>query len=524
MNIDLILKSFEIDTLIIPSCDEFLSEYVDPEGSLMKFISGFDGSNGVLVLQGEKNALFTDSRYVLQAKKQLDLNYWEVFNLAEISVFEYIKKFSKIGIISDYFSQHQIENFKQNNDIKSISREDILKAFGFKFEKKESQVFDFDIKFCGVSHIEKLSILRRKLNNESFFIADPQSICWLLNIRGNDLENTPILNCFALVLKDVVFVFSNSTNFTKEGVVFCDFSELESKLFGLEAILFDKSEVNGRIYEMLQKNCKTLAIQNPIKSMKYIKNKTEINGFINAHKRDGFALNNLIKWVKNQERTNELEVVEMSKKVRQNGEFFHSMSFDTIAGFNSNGAIIHYRANDETNSEIFGDGVLLIDSGAQYFDGTTDVTRTIAIGNPSKVFPDLKRHYTLVLKSLLMLSNLHFPCGTNGVQLDAIARFNLWQNGLDFGHGTGHGVGHFLSVHEGPCGISKSMSSFKTPLQEGMILSIEPGLYLDGKYGIRLENLVLVERSNKFENFLQFKTLTEVDFDEELIDHDLLKS
>jgi len=527
MNKKNIFSNLDCDAILIPSCDEFLSEYVKQDCSLMYFLSGFNGSNGIIVLcKNRKNILFTDGRYILQAESQLNVNEWEVYDFVNLTIKQklYDEKISKIAMISDYFSQKQLNNYAKDFKIIKITKEKIFQIICFNPNILKSKVFLHEDNFSGCGYQEKLNKIRKKLNSVPYFITDSSSICWLLNIRGEDLPHTPIINCFAIIDNNTVYIFGNFENTIKlENIEYKNFSEIELVIKKYTKINITLDEINSETYEILQRNLQINDIMNPILIEKCIKNSIQVNGFKMAHTEDALAMEKLITWVKeNQGNITELDVVEKSLEFRKYGEKFHSLSFDTIAGFNENGAIIHYKPNEITNKTIIGDGILLIDSGGQYKNGTTDVTRTIAIGNPEKKFPNIKFHYTLVLKALQMLSNLHFPINTSGGQLDAIARYNLWQNGLDYQHGTGHGVGYFLSVHEGPCGISKSLFANQIKLETGMILSIEPGLYFPNEYGIRLENLVVVVESNKFKNFLMFETLTKVAFDEKLIDENLL--
>ena len=519
MKINFFLKSQELDCLIVPSGDEFLSEYCD--NSLLYLLTGFSGSNGIGFFTKNTNIFLTDSRYLIQAKNELNTGKWDVVNLINNSIFTEISKYDKIGIIGDYISQELYEKICKIKPVKLIHSAMIFREFNLVKNTEKSMVINFE-KYQEKSHIEKIKNINLLTNNKSLLIAYPSSVCWLLNIRGFDVKYSLLLNCFAVIIQEKIYVFSSAI-FEKENAEFLSFNDFENFIQNVKEINVDKSEINAILYNKISEKCQIFNIKNPIKNIKIIKNNLEINAFKKCHEIDGISVNNLIDFIKQKsELITEFNIKEKALDFRKNNDEFISESFDTISGFNENSAIVHYSAKKDTAKIIENDGILLIDSGGHYFSGTTDITRTIAIGNPVKKFPEIKKHYTLVLKSLIMLSNLHFPIGTNGTQLDGIARYNLWQNGLDFGHGTGHGVGFALSVHEGPCGISKSRSSYETELKNGMILSIEPGVYFHEKYGIRLENLVLVKKSLKFDNFLEFETLTKAKFDKDLIDFNLI--
>jgi Xaa-Pro aminopeptidase len=519
MKINLFLESHELDCIIVPSGDEFLSEYC--YNSLLYLLTGFSGSNGIGILTKNTNIFLTDSRYLIQAKNELKSDKWEIKNLQNNSIFTEIIKYDKIGIIGDYISHEMYEKICKIKPIKLINSSEIFTQFNLQKNTEKNTVINFE-KYQEKSHIEKIKNINLFTNNRPLIITDSSSICWLLNIRGFDVKYSLLLNCFAILIKEKIYLFSNAI-FEKENVEFLPFYEFENFIKNIKEINVDKSEINADLYKKISEKCTIFSIKNPIKNIKIIKNNLEINAFKKCHEIDAISVNNLIDFIKEKtELITEFNIKEKALELRKNNSEFISESFDTISGFNENSAIVHYSAKKETAKIIENDGILLIDSGGHYFSGTTDITRTIAVGNPEAKFPEIKKHYTIVLKSLIMLSNLHFPIRTNGVQLDGIARYNLWQNGLDFGHGTGHGVGFALSVHEGPCGISKSRSSYETEIQEGMILSIEPGVYFDGKYGIRLENLALVKKSTKFANFFEFETLTKAKFDRSLVDFSLI--
>ncbi|QED23245.1 aminopeptidase P family protein [Candidatus Deianiraea vastatrix] len=504
----------ESEILLIPSQDEFLSEYVNPDRSLLKFVTNFSGSNGIAAIRKKgKNFLFTDARYTISAKNELNIDTFEVIDMAQTSIMEKLKSenITKIAIISDYFSHSFVEKLKLHFTVNLISKLDVFREFNFNPEIQNSKIFHHENQFSGMQACEKIEKIRNKLNKKPYFITDPASICWLLNIRGRDQNCTPIVNCFAIIDEKNIHLIGNFENEIDIPVLFWRFTDIEKIVKNYDEILITKNQANSQIVDLISKNCKITDTQNPILIEKAVKNPIEIANIKIAHQKDAIAMRKLIAWTReNAGSITEIDVAQKSIEFRAEDKDFICPSFETIAGFNENGAIIHYKPSLQTNKKIEKDGILLIDSGGQYKFGTTDITRTLLLGDYNSQFPQADFHYELAQKSLEMLQNLHFPNGTTGGQIDAIARYNLWQNGLDFAHGTGHGVGQFLSVHEGPCSISKSSN---VPLMAGMVLSIEPGLYFEGLYGIRLENLVVVKKSDKYEDFLCFEVLTSVNFE-----------
>ncbi len=513
-----LLEKYSVDGILISSRDEFLNEYVAQERSLMYFLSGFNGSNGIIFVGRNYNILFTDGRYLAQAAIQLDMQKWKIVDLGAASIENilYSMEISSIAVLSNYFSQREIADLGANFRTILLGKMEVFQSCNFAIPKTFSEVFEHEIEYAGEESAEKISKIRQEISGDCYFISDAASICWLLNIRGADVPCSPLINAFAIIEKrsNTVKVFGNFNNPpAHSGADFQDFSQLERYLSKISSISLTKKEVNGAIYNAISEYCgEIIDVHNPILLPKSIKNSVEIQGMRSAHKIDGIAVKKLLNWVKNTDNISEYDISQKAIEFRSESLEFIYPSFETIAGFNENGAIIHYKPEQISAKNIEKTGVLLIDSGGQYLCGTTDITRTILLGDVANLYPEAKLHYNLVKKSLESLSNLHFPRGVTGAHLDAIARQNLWNCGLNYNHGTGHGVGSFLSVHEGPCGISPR--SFGTKLEVGMVLSIEPGVYFDGKYGIRLENLVVVQPSNRYENFLMFETLTDVEFEE----------
>jgi Xaa-Pro aminopeptidase len=525
------LRRQKLDGYLVPLSDEFQSEYVPDHLNRLSWLTGFTGSNGFAVVLEKKAAFFTDGRYTLQSKKEVNSKIFEIHNLSQKNQFQWLKenckKGAKIGFDSALVSKESFKKYTAINDINFIFTENIIdKIWTAKPEEKIKPAFIHDVKFAGKKYKEKISQLTKNLDADYLFLHLPESICWLLNIRGYDLPNTPFLNCFALVSK------------SGKVTLFCNKRKIDShlkKYFAKEIIVKELSEIGAEFKKLSNKKvqistnaalkffdmltavkAKIFEVAEPVIPLKAIKNKTEISSLKASHKRDGKTLAEFISWIKkNYKSQTEISATEKLYEFRKKNKNFHSLSFDTIFGFGSNGAIIHYRADEKSNKKL-SDGIYLLDSGAQYLDGTTDVTRTILLGK--KATAEQKRNYTLVLKGHIAVATAKFPVGTTGAALDAMARQYLWQYGLDYAHGTGHGVGFFLNVHEGPQSIS---SRSNVALQAGMVVSNEPGYYKEGEYGIRIENLVLVKAS-KTKGFLEFEDLTKAPYELDLIDNSLL--
>jgi len=526
-----------LDAYIIPSGDEFMNEYVPPYARRLEWLTGFTGSAGMAIVIADKAAFFTDGRYTLQASSQLPEGQYQIFNTANVKpsqwLVENLPKDGVIGINPMLHSKDIISKYQQVAKV-SLCKELIDLIWHDKPTKRLSVVIIHPEKYTGKSHPDKISEITIKIKHlvaDKLLITAPDSICWLLNIRGNDVPNTP------LVLARLVL------NVAGDGNLFVDLEETGTiqkhlgdkiKIQPLNAlpeylqnisgktILLDKNSAPCIFFNILAEKNTIIAGSDPCIMPKACKNNVEVEGSVDAHIKDGAAVASFLFWLENnynKQPVTEISAAEKLFEFRTNNTDFVEPSFDTIAGFASNGAIVHYKATEFSNKKIKGDGIFLLDSGGQYFGGTTDITRTIAIGKPT---PEQKRNFTLVLKGHIAIATAVFPEGTTGHQLDILARQFLWQNGLDYDHGTGHGVGSFLGVHEGPQRISKAYSD--VALMPGMIISNEPGYYKNGEYGIRIENLVVVEEAGSFEGrkFLKFKTLTCAPIDQKLIDFSIL--
>ncbi len=503
------LKEQKIDLFLLPNSDEFFSEYLPEKEKRVEFLTGFTGSNATVIFGQKKSLFFTDGRYILQAKNQLDLNEFEVFNLAETPLLSMITEDSKLAIDAKLSSVNFVKNLQKKFPNLVILDQFPLPQNDKKPFNKSVKIFSLPDKVAGLDSASKISQILQTLEAEALLLTKPENICWLLNIRGRDLEFTPTVLTYAILFK------------TGEVELFTDkIPALDAKI---KKIQIDESATNHWLYSELKKaDFELIHKLDPIDLIKSQKNSVEIFGAIRAHEEDGLAVTKFLFWLQSCAKTDEISAAKELLKFRQESPSFFSESFAAISGFASNGAVIHYHSTPETNvnfspNQLTG-SLYLIDSGGQYlgenFCGTTDITRTIAIGVPSA---EMIENFTRVLKGHIALARARFPRGTSGAQLDVLAREHLWRAGLNYDHGTGHGVGSFLSVHEGPCGISKRSHQ---ELLSGMILSNEPGFYKEGEYGIRIENLMLIEEFD--EKFLQFKTLTLAPIDPALIDFKML--
>ncbi len=395
--------------------------------------------------------------------------------------------------------------------------------------RKKKKIFFLKKKIYGLNTKKKVKKIYENHKYDYFILSSPDSICWLLNIRGYDLNETPITFSRMILSKKKIELFVDLEKIPKinatNNILYYDINRFSDHIINIpkkSSILLDNNTSYYYYNFMKEKGFSLIVSEDPCKLLKSIKNSIEIKNTLLAHRFDGIALTKFFFWLDGVKLTpiiNELSVSKKFQEIRGQCPNYFSQSFETISAVGSNGSIIHYNPNSN-NKRLTQGELYLCDSGAQYYEGTTDVTRTIHLGNkkPKKEFIE---NYTRVLMGHIDLAKMIFPLGTTGSQLDSIARYYLWKNGLDYEHGTGHGVGSFLGVHEGPQSISKNLSNVK--LEEGMILSNEPGLYKKKKYGIRIENLILVVKS-KYKGFLEFKTLTLFPYERELIKIDLLNN
>ncbi|MDG7055555.1 MAG: aminopeptidase P family protein [Wolbachia endosymbiont of Menacanthus eurysternus] len=509
------MHEINVDAFMLHTKDEYLNEYSE---ELTK-LCGFTGTNGLLIVtKNNKCPFFTDGRYIRQARNQLDQGSFQVYNIQEEDPREWVKAnltlTTSLGYYLQYFTVKEIRKY-----------EDICKLVPYSIKKEISRREQKIVSHAsGESSKNKCEKVAKSIDKEAeaVLLTDPNSISWLLNLRNENAKYTPCILGRAVLYKsgNVDLFVQDKEHSTIEAnldnhINIFDASELENSLCKLNSIMIDPSTTPMSIMTVIQ-NKQVVEREDPCLIHKAVKNQIEITGAINAHIRDGVAVTNFLCWLENNigNEITELNAEEKLLEYRKEQDLFKQPSFPTISAFNENGAIIHYRASSQTNKAIQRDGLHLVDSGGQYLDGTTDVTRTVAIGNPTN---KQIAHYTIVLKAHIAVANAVFPLGTTGGELDILARIHLWKFGIDYMHGTGHGVGSYLSVHEGPQAISKGN---KVKLMPGMILSNEPGYYIPREYGIRIENLMYVERQEN--GFLSFKQLTSIPYDRRLIDVQML--
>ena len=521
-----------IKAFIIPSTDPHLSEYVAPYWMSREWISGFTGSAGTAVILMDKAGLWTDSRYFLQAEKELEGSgitlYKEMLpETPSITKFlcQNLKPGESVSIDGKMLSVQQVEQMKE--DLAPYQLQ--VNLFGDPLKNiwkdrpsmPDAPAFIYDVKYAGKSCGEKVAAIRTELKKKgifALFLSSLDEIAWTLNLRGSDVHCNPVIVSYLLVTQDEVVYFISPEKITQEvneylqeqQVSLRKYDEAESFLnsFAGENILIDPKKTNYAIYSAINPACKVVRGESPVTLLKAIRNEQEIAGIHHAMQRDGVALVKFLKWLEASVlsgKETELSVDRKLHEFRAAQPLYMGESFDTIAGYKEHGAIVHYSATEESDVTLQSKGFLLLDSGAQYLDGTTDITRTIALGELTE---EEKTDYTLILKGHIALAMAKFPAGTRGAQLDVLARMPIWSHGMNFLHGTGHGVGHFLSVHEGPQSIR--MNENPIVLQPGMVTSNEPGVYKAGSHGIRTENLTLVckDKEGMFGEYFKFETIT----------------
>jgi len=518
-------KKLKIDGYIVPKNDEYFSEYA--KNDRLQNISNFSGSAGIAIILQEKNYLFVDGRYTIQAEKESSKN----FTLIEIhkKLPHNIIKNLNLGYDPRIFTSRNLKRNFLNNNLIPINNNLIDQIFKFK-EKKTKPFYSLEKKIVGESHSSKiLKIVNYLKSNKAdyLFVSAPENVAWILNIRGYDNPNSPIPNSRLIINKNKkIFLITKKSNtkkivqqkkLNKNNII--DTKDLPGFIYNLKGkkfiidnkscSIFYENIINSK-FEILKKN-------DPIYKLKSIKNSYEINHMIAAHKKDGLALTKFIYWIKNINKKTITEVQAQNKleKFRKLSNDYLFPSFNTIAGSGSNGAIVHYRATANNTKKINKKDLLLIDSGGQYNYGTTDVTRTICFSNQKQL---IKNAYTNVLKGHIAVALTNLNKDNTGKKIDIRARKFLKKEGLDYAHGTGHGVGFFLNVHEGPQSISNNNT---INIEQGMILSNEPGYYKKNYFGIRIENLVYVKLIKKK---LLFNNLTLAPMEKDLIDYKLLNN
>ncbi len=540
------MKSRKLDAFLVPRCDMFSGEEVPENEERLKFISNFSGSAGYAIISAKsalKSTVFSDGRYQLQLKKEVNSKYFNIFNggFKEACLFLHKNKniLKKVAIDPWLLTLNEHEFLKDvmketKTRFEFLSKNLIDEVWTNKPLETVNKTFKLPIKYTGEtvsSKINRLKIVIENNNCDFYILFNPTGLSWLLNIRGRDLKHTPISRSFCIVSKQKeIHIFTNNNAFEKsfkkdKKIYFYRFEYLGTFLENLKnkKFLIDSKTLPMGFFNFLQKNeLKSQLISCPVDQFKTKKNICELRGFKNAHLKDGIAILKLLFWFEKNVHFKNLTENEVSKKlleIRSLEKSFLCESFSTISAFGNNGAIIHYKVDKSSNKKIDRDGLYLLDTGAHYLNGTTDTTRTLLVG---KAETEMIENYTLVLKGHIAIASAIFPINTRGRDIDALARIALWSKGKDYAHGTGHGVGSVLSVHEGPISISKTSECF---IENGMVISNEPGYYENGKYGIRIENLEVVSKhniKNSKENFLHFENLTRVPLECKLINKKML--
>lgn len=542
------MKTRNLAAYLIPSSDPHQSEYVAPHWESRKWLSGFTGSAGILVVTMDHAGLWTDSRYFIQAEQQLSGTPIQLHRLGPARGPEYIEwlgeqlpKGSILGMDGMLCSLNQNRNIVK-----------VLHRHGLEFENNHdlldqiwadrpsiptADIFELSPTFAGLDRNQKFAQIREAMTAQQadyYLLAALDEIAWTFNLRGRDVEFNPVFIAYTVVAMDKVFLFTDiqkvsqdlKEKLNKDGVLLKDYNAIASFLESLPTtanLLIDKSTTSIGLHQKIEK-ANIIAGSSIVRDLKGIKNDTEIKHIRQAMRYDGVALTRLYRWLEEKlasTTVTEAELADQLAAFRAEQPGYYGESFPAIVGYQANGAIVHYRPEHGQSATIQPTGLLLLDSGGQYESGTTDITRTTALG---PVTDDQRLHYTLVLKGHLGVAQLHYPEGTKGYQIDTLARQDLWKAHLDYGHGTGHGVGFFLNVHEGPQSISSAAGRGSVPLEIGMLTSNEPGFYLPDAYGIRIENLVLTALAGEsaFGRFLNFDTVTLFPIDLSLVKKELL--
>ena len=542
-----VMKREHLAAFIFPSTDPHQSEYVAGHWKGREYISGFNGSAGTAVVTMTSAALWTDSRYFLAAEEQLKGTEYQLMKLkveGTPTIAEWLGQElmgtgpvspNEVAIDGSCCSANSVKELiadlrKQGGMTLRTNLDPLKMIWTDRPPIPENPVEIYPLEYAGESVCDKIARIRKTLREkhaDGMLMAALDDIAWTLNLRGSDVHCNPVFVSYLLISSKDVTLYINKAKLSPEVMAYLkaenfkveDYEQVENglKQYFEYNILLDPDEINYRLYEVVRNKGRQNGLpkteivedESPVKRMKSVKNEREIAGFRSAMLRDGIAMTKFLYWLHTKVAANspltELSVSEKLERFRSEQPLYRGLSFDTIAGYQEHGAIVHYEATPETDMPLKPEGFLLLDSGAQYLDGTTDITRTIPLG---PLTDEQKRVYTLVLKGHIQIELCKFPSGASGTQLDILAREALWREGLNYLHGTGHGVGSFLNVHEGPHQIR--MEWKPAPLVAGMTVTDEPGIYLAGKFGVRIENTLLVTpyKETEFGQFLQFDSLT----------------
>lgn len=537
-----------IDAYVIPSSDPHQSEYPPEYWKARAWMTGFTGSSGTAVVGKDWAGVWTDSRYYLEAESAIAGTEFELFPIGKKDVLDYpehlastLRDGAVVGFCGDVLSvadQRKLDAQLRKANVSTKATGDLVgEIWSDRPALPVGAVYEHPTEFAGRTRSEKLDLVHDRLEAlecEWTVVATLDDIAWLLNLRGEDVEYNPVFLAFAVVGRDSVTLCVDGTkvppaivdSLHADGVSLAEYGDIERLVDEIPAaatVSCDPGRLSFALYERIRAGHNVRDEVNPTTELKARKNDAELANLRRCMVRDGAAMAEFLCWissaVESEEAIDEYEAGRKLREFRSRRDRFVSESFNTISAYNEHGPIVHYAAPEYGSSPLRQGGIYLVDSGGQYLDGTTDITRTIVLGSPT---PDQRRDFTLVLKSHIALATVRFPRGTTGHELDSICRLPLWDRRINYGHGTGHGVGYFLNVHEGPQRISPTPNT--VALDVGMLISNEPGLYRRDKYGIRIENLIAVQSDGEgdFGEFLSFETLTLCPIDRTLIDLSLL--
>ncbi|MBM7072374.1 aminopeptidase P family protein [Shewanella sp. 202IG2-18] len=542
------MRNQSIDAFIVPRADEYLGEYVPAHNERLLWTTGFTGSAGAAIILKRTAAIFTDGRYTVQVRQQVDAEHFDFESLTDTPQVQWLiqnlKAGSKVGVDAklhtyQWFKSAELELAKANIELVSVAKNPIDACWQSRPVKPTDAIHIFANEKAGKTSQEKRTLIAEKITEhhaDVALITALDSICWLLNIRGNDVPRLPVVLSTLLIdaegkvklFVDLNKLPDNIEAHVGKGVTFYAETELQNHLALLEGkkLLADPNTANAWTQLTAEKNSAQLvAADDPIAIIKAQKNESELSGMKACHIRDGVAVSKFLAWLDKEVHLGNLfdegQLADKLESFRKLDPLYQQPSFDTISAVGGNAAMCHYNHMNGKPAVMPMNSIYLVDSGAQYLDGTTDITRTVAIG---KVTAEQKQMFTLVLKGHIALDKARFPKGTSGQQLDTLARQYLWQYGFDFDHGTGHGVGHYLNVHEGPQRVASKGNA--VPLLEGMVISNEPGYYRANEFGIRIENLIYVTQCTKLfqpeREMLRFEALTMAPIDHHLLDKSLM--
>jgi Xaa-Pro aminopeptidase len=542
-----LMLSKGVSAYIVPSSDPHLSEYIPDSWKLRAWLTGFTGSAGTAVVSKYGSALWTDSRYFLQAEQELKGSEIELCKMGlpdTPTMVEWLaanlKPEETVGFDGQLLSHSAAKIFVnelENKGLKVNSNLDLSnQVWNDRPASPQGKAFEHELRYAGQTVAEKIENIRKSVKKEdcnACIIAGLDEVAWTFNIRGNDVDYNPVVLSYGYISDDEAVLFidgdkiddSLTARLEEQGVEVLGYDDISNFIKDIPKgtiIALDENRVNHYLATLIPNGVVTKSVLSIPTKLKAVKNPVELENIRRSLINDGVAMCEFIHWIENRvgkETITELTIADKLVELRKKQDGFVSESFGTIAGYKEHGAIVHYSATPESASEVKPEGFLLVDSGGQYLQGTTDITRTIHLSTPTE---EEKVDYTLVLKGMIQLSIIQFPTGTRGSQLDILARMAMWNRGINYGHGTGHGIGAFLNVHEGPQSIRPNENP--VTIEAGMIQSNEPGIYRAGKYGIRIENLIVCNKTleNDFGSFLGFETLTLCPIDTKSICIDML--